>query len=138
MTDRFTESKRSRIMSRVRSKNTTTEKLVRSILHKMGYRFRLHVKNLPGKPDIVLPRFRKIIFVNGCFWHGHPDCKRATRPATNVEFWNKKIDGNIERDNKISRDLMKLGWQVLVIWQCQTKDVKSLMQRLTGFLKGNK
>src|SRR5262245_34234702 len=98
MADRFTAEQRSRNMSRVRGRDTQPEIIVRKLLHRLGYRFRLHRKGLPGKPDIVLPKYRTAIFVHGCFWHGHPGCRRSARPTTNVEFWNRKIDGNVERD----------------------------------------
>lgn len=134
MADRITPEERSRIMSRIKGRETKPEKLVRSLLHGMGYRFRLHAKNLPGKPDIVLPRHNKVIFVHGCFWHGHKRCKRAKRPATRKEFWNRKIDGNIKRDEKVKRQLRALGWQVLVVWQCQTRDQKKLSKLLDKFM----
>jgi DNA mismatch endonuclease (patch repair protein) len=96
--DVFSREKRSQIMSRVSGKNTKPELIVRSMLHSMGYRFRLHRSDLPGKPDITLPKYKKIIFVHGCFWHGHQDCQRAKRPTTNKKFWNEKLAKNIERD----------------------------------------
>src|SRR5438128_12503853 len=104
-------------MSRVRDRDTQPEKVVRSLLHSLGYRLRMHRRGLPGSPDIVLPRYRAIIFVHGCFWHGHKGCSRASRPTTNVDFWNRKIDGNIMRDEKTLGELKKLGWNALVIWQ---------------------
>lgn len=134
MVDKFSPAERSRIMSLVKGRDTSPEKLVRSILHKMGYRFRLHVKNLPGNPDIVLPKHRKIIFVHGCFWHGHKGCNRSKRPTTNVEFWDKKLSGNIQRDTKFRRKLKLMGWKVLVIWQCQTKNINKLQVKLENFL----
>lgn len=121
-------------MSLIKGRETKPEKLVRSLLHGLGYRFRLHDKNLPGKPDIVLPRHKKVIFVHGCFWHGHKQCKRAKRPATHKEFWNKKIDGNIKRDEKVKRQLKTLGWRVLVVWQCQTRNQEELRKRLEKFM----
>lgn len=136
MSDRFTPEERSRIMSRVKGQNTKPEKIVRSLLHAMGYRFRLHRKDLPGKPDIVLPKHRKVIFVHGCFWHGHENCGRAARPQANTEFWNKKLDSNIARDANTRVELEKLGWHFLIIWQCEMKDVEKLRQRLAHFLKG--
>lgn len=124
-------------MSRIKGRDTQPEKLVRSLLHRMGYRFRLHRKNLPGKPDIVLPRHRKIIIINGCFWHGHPDCKRSARPATNREFWNEKIDKNVARDARNLEALAELGWAVLVVWQCETKNQHMLTARLRTFLESS-
>ncbi len=134
MGERFTPEERSRIMSRIKGRETKPEKLVRSLLHRSGYRFRLHDKNLPGKPDIVLPRHKRVVFVHGCFWHGHKRCKRAKRPATRKEFWNKKIDGNIKRDEKVKRQLKKLGWRVLIVWQCQTHNQTELRNRLENFM----
>lgn len=136
MADTFTKEQRSKIMSRVKSTNTKPEILVRQLLHRMGYRFRLHRKDLPGKPDIVLPRHHKVIFVHGCFWHGHEGCPRAARPTTNVDFWNTKIDRNVERDVRNRQELEVLGWEPLVIWQCQTRDIKALQIRLRRFLVG--
>lgn len=129
---------RSRIMSRVKNRDTAPEKLVRQLLHKMGYRFRLQRKDLPGKPDIVLPKHRKVIFVHGCFWHGHEGCSRGARPTSNVDFWNKKIDKNIGRDINAQAELCELGWQTLVVWQCQTRNLADLQQRLQEFLADGK
>src|SRR5215813_14226357 len=105
MTDMFAPPERSRIMSRVKDRDTAPEKRVRSILHRMGYRFGLRSAKLPGKPDIVLTRHKKVVFVHGCFWHGHEGCRRSARPESNVEFWNRKIDGNIARDAKVRQEL---------------------------------
>lgn len=102
----------------------------------MGYRFRLYVRKLPGNPDIVLPRHKKIIFVHGCFWHGHQGCAKSRRPATNVEFWNEKISGNINRDNGNIVKLSELGWETLVVWECETKNTDQLVEKLTAFLAG--
>lgn len=124
-------------MSRVKGRNTAPEKNVRSLLHRMGYRFRIHLKNLPGNPDIVLPRHRKIIFVHGCFWHGHQGCSRAKRPASNVDFWNHKIDKNIERDISVREKLESLGWKVLVVWQCGIRDKEALQIQLKDFMGGS-
>jgi DNA mismatch endonuclease (patch repair protein) len=133
MTDRFTKQQRSEIMARIKGRNTTPERTVRSMLHKMGYRFRLHVRELPGRPDIVLPRHGKIILVHGCFWHGH-NCGRGTRPGTNPEFWNRKIDGNMERDKRTRKGLHSLSWKVLVLWECQIKNGETLHRRLRKFM----
>lgn len=108
-------------MSHVKSKNTKPEVLVRRFLFAHGFRFRLHRKDLPGKPDIVLPKYKTIIFVNGCFWHGHSNCKYATIPETNHDFWENKISGNVERDKLTFDTLEKSGWRVIVIWQCELK-----------------
>jgi DNA mismatch endonuclease, patch repair protein len=119
-TDVFTPEKRSEVMARVGTKNTKPELLVRSLLHKMGYRFRLHRKDLPGSPDIVLPKYRTVIFVHGCFWHRHPGCRRATTPKNNFEYWERKFDRNKERDEKAKSALGERGWNVLTVWECET------------------
>lgn len=135
MTDRVTPEQRSRNMARVKGRDTKPERLVRSLIHGMGYRFRLHRADLPGKPDIVLPSLRKVIIVNGCFWHGHPDCRRSVRPSTNREFWDIKIDGNIARDARNLAALEALGWRVLIVWQCETKNHEALEAALERFLR---
>jgi DNA mismatch endonuclease, patch repair protein len=134
VTDTFSREKRSEIMSKISRKNTSTEIAIRKIVFKMGYRYRLHVRELPGCPDLVLPKHKKIIFINGCFWHGHLNCNRSKRPKTNIDFWNKKIEGNISRDKIILGNLKKLGWRVLVIWQCQIKDQVIIKTILEDFL----
>ncbi|MDF1614346.1 very short patch repair endonuclease [Desulfurivibrio dismutans] len=121
-------------MSRVGGKNTKPEIAVRSLLHSLGYRFRLHRKDLPGKPDITLPKYKKVIFVHGCFWHGHEDCPRSKRPSTNEEFWREKLDKNIERDKETVTALKKLGWDVLTVWACEVKDTNKLKTKLLSFL----
>ena len=133
--DVFSKEKRSQIMSRVSGKNTKPEIVVRSLLHKMGYRFRLHRKDLPGKPDITLPKYKKVIFVHGCFWHGHPGCSRSKRPATNQKFWSEKLDKNIERDKVSVNALSQLGWEVLTVWSCEVKDTNKLKINLLSFLE---
>lgn len=124
-------------MAQVKSKNTKPEKSVRSLLHRLGFRFRLHRPDLPGRPDITLPGRRVVIFVHGCFWHQHRGCVHAARPASNREYWDVKLDKNVERDARNTRLLKKLGWKVLVVWECQTteKRLKSLTVRLTRLLK---
>ena len=134
MVDVFSEQKRSWIMGRVKGRDTKPEMLVRSLLHRMGFRFRLHRKDLPGNPDIVLPRYKKVIFVHGCFWHGHPGCPRSKRPTTNRPFWDRKLDGNLERDKRFCAELSGLGWKVLVIWQCETKVPDILAKKVERFL----
>lgn len=124
-------------MSRIRSKDTTPEKTVRSLLHRMGYRFRLHRRDLPGKPDIVLPKYRTAIFVHGCFWHRHPGCRCTTTPKSNVDFWQAKFRANVERDRKARRDLRAGGWQVVVVWECQTKHLDTLAERLEAQFKSH-
>lgn len=122
-------------MSRVKGVNTKPEKAVRSIIHRMGFRFRLHRRDLPGKPDIVLPRHRKVVFVHGCFWHGHKACRRSSRPETNKEFWDEKLSRNIERDRRKIRELKKMGWDVLLIWQCELKKAGLVESKLARFLR---
>lgn len=121
-------------MSKIKSKNTRPEILVRKFLFSKGFRFRIADKRLPGKPDIVLPKYRTSIFINGCFWHGHENCKYAKLPTSNVEFWNSKISGNIERDSRNNAELEKLGWRVITIWQCQLK-AKTVEKTLNQLLK---
>ncbi len=122
-------------MSRISGKDTKPEILVRSLLHRMGYRFRLHKKELPGKPDITLPKHKKVIFVHGCFWHGHENCLRSKRPSTNVVFWNKKINGTIERDKQNIQNLENLGWKTLILWTCEIKNHDVLKRKLTSFME---
>lgn len=118
-TDTFTSEERSEIMRRVKGKNTKPEVWVRSVLHRIGYRFRLHRKDLPGNPDIVLPRYRAVIFVHGCFWHQHPGCRKATIPKNNREYWERKLQRNVQRDQTAKASLEKLGWRVLTLWECE-------------------
>ena len=132
--DVFDVEKRSWIMSRVKSKNTKPEMMVRSIIYHLGYRYRLYQSDLPGKPDIVLPGRRKVIFIHGCFWHGHKECKRSARPSTNIPFWEEKLNKNIERDKQHLKQLRESGWDVLVVWQCELKDVDRLIEKLQHFL----
>src|SRR5262245_5173159 len=134
MADIFTRQDRSRIMALVKGKNTKPEKTVRSLLFSSGYRFRLHDRKLPGNPDIVLRKYRKIVFVHGCFWHGHKDCSRAARPSSNVLFWNKKLDKNKERDERFQRMLKRDGWKVLTIWECETRKTQKILAKLKRFL----
>ena len=112
-------------MRRIQSSNTKPEKMVRSLLHRMGFRFRINQINLPGKPDIVLKKHSTIIFVHGCFWHGHRNCKRSNTPKTNRDYWINKIQTNVKRDKKNIRELKKQGWKVIVVWECNAnKTVK--------------
>ena len=134
MSDVFSKEKRSWIMSRVKGRDTKPEILVRSFVHRMGFRFRVQRRDLPGNPDIVLPRHGKVILVHGCFWHGHKRCPRSKRPTTNKGFWNKKLDRNIERDKQFRRMLRSMGWKVLVVWQCETRKPEKLLGKLERFL----
>lgn len=118
--DIYSRAKRSRIMACIKRRDTMPELRVRRALHRLGYRFRLHRKDLPGTPDIVLPRHRTIIFVHGCFWHGHPGCPRASSPSTRREYWEAKFAANVHRDERNQADLMEQGWRVLTLWECET------------------
>ena len=121
---------RSRNMSAIKSKNTKPEIKVRKILHSMGYRFRLHSKDLPGSPDIVLPKYKTVIFVHGCFWHRHENCKYASTPKTRKEFWNKKFTENKKRDSEIQEKIKILDWRSFVIWECETKNLENLRDKI--------
>ncbi len=134
MTDHVSRKKRSLIMAAVHSKDTKPEMAVRRLTHGMGYRYRLHVANLPGRPDLVFPSRGKVLFVHGCFWHRHTGCRYATLPKSRVEFWNAKFAANVARDRRARRELKKLGWQVLTVWQCELKDQSKLAERLDEFL----
>lgn len=131
--DTLTPSQRSTVMSHVKAKNSKPELQVRSALHKLGYRYRLHRKDLPGCPDLVFPARKKVIFVHGCFWHGHC-CPRGKLPQTNVEFWTTKIEKNTARDAKALEKLHTLGWEVEVIWECEIRSDKQFLLKLTQFL----
>jgi len=123
MPDMFDPQKRSEIMAKVHSANTAPEIRIRKLLHSMGYRFRLQRRDLPGNPDIVLPKYKTVIFVHGCFWHGCPTCRHAKiRPTANAEYWNKKLDRTMDRDKSNKASLEHIGWQVLVIWECETRN----------------
>ena len=133
MVDRIDKQVRSANMSRIRSKDTKPELKVRKILHKLGYRFRLHRKDIPGRPDIVLPKHKTVVFVNGCFWHRHSGCK-SYNPKSKVEFWQGKFKDNQARDKIIKQQLSDLGWRQLVIWECETKDKSRVQNILRDFL----
>ena len=125
--DCFDVTTRRKVMQSVRSNDTKPELAVRSFLFRHGFRFRLHVKSLPGHPDIVLPKYKTVIEVRGCFWHRHPGCRQATMPSSNVEFWQKKFKRNVDRDRKTEKQLNELGWNLIVIWECELRE--------DGFLK---
>ena len=126
---------RSDIMRAVKRANTAPEIIVRQVLHALGIRFRLHRRDLPGSPDVVLPRFRTVIFVHGCFWHRHPDCRYTTTPKTRLDYWLPKFAANIERDHRKEAQLQALGWRVLLVWECETKQRGELTLRLRRELK---
>ena len=134
MSDIFSSEKRSNIMSKISGKNTKPEILIRKFLFSKGFRYRINVKTLPGKPDIVLPKYKTIIFVNGCFWHGH-NCKKGKLPSSNTDFWKEKISNNKSRDAKNSDLLVKLGWKVIIIWQCEISKIDNRTKILNKLLE---
>lgn len=134
MADDRSPAKRSLNMSHIRSRDTSPELKVRSMIHRAGYRYRLHVKEMPGKPDIVMPRYRTAIFVNGCFWHRHLDCRYATMPKTNIDYWQQKFKRNVDRDQATYNALRQDGWSIVVIWECQTRDRIGLSKLLAEIL----
>ena len=125
---------RSRNMSAIKSKNTKPEIKVRKVRHSMGYRFRLHRKDLPGSPDIVLPKYKTVIFVHGCFWHRHENCKYASTPKTRKEFWENKFNANKIRDQKKLKEIKNLGWKFIIIWECEARDIQSIEEKIKRFL----
>lgn len=135
MTDTVNVKKRSEIMARIRGRDTQPELVVRRIAHRLGFRFRLHRKDLPGSPDIVFPRYRSIIMVHGCFWHRHRGCRFASIPKTNVRYWEDKFASNVVRDSENKLHLRERGWRVLVIWECETKDHQVLANRIASYLQ---
>ncbi len=135
MVDRISPEHRSWNMSRIRGKDTKPELIVSSHLHKMGFRFRLHRKDLPGKPDIVLPKYKTVIFVHGCFWHRHKNCKYSYNPKSRKEFWREKFEGNVERDKRNRKKLSSLDWKAVVLWECQITDNAKLQQLIRKSLK---
>jgi len=139
MTDIWSKEKRSVVMSKIRSKNTKPEIILRKYLHKRGFRFRIHKKDLPGKPDIVMPKYRIAIFVHGCFWHYHADCREGRLPNTNSSFWTDKLLKNISRDQEHQQKLQELGWKVLVIWECELETAlkNDTMDNFIGKIKFN-
>jgi DNA mismatch endonuclease, patch repair protein len=135
MTDIVTPARRSEMMSRIRGRDTAPEKAVRSVLHGLGYRFRLHVGHLPGSPDIVLPKYQTAILVHGCFWHRHKGCRFCYVPKSRIDFWEKKFSANQRRDKGAHSALKKLGWRVIVIWECETRNRSGLAARLASKLQ---
>ncbi len=134
MADVLTPNQRSRNMSAIRGKDTKPEIVVRRVAHRLGYRFRLHRQDLSGRPDLVFPRLRKVVFVHGCFWHMHSCRKGCVTPKTNADFWQAKRAGNVARDRRTVRRLRADGWKVLVLWECQTRDTDAVRDRLSEFL----
>jgi len=138
MVDLLTSERRSWNMSQIKGRNTRPELRLRSLLHRAGFRFRLHAKQLPGRPDVVLPKYRTAIFVHGCFWHRHPGCRDTTTPSTRREFWQEKFDGNVRRDARNRAALEATGWTVVTVWECELKtDAEGIVRRLADKLRGN-
>ena len=135
MVDRLTVKERSWNMSRIKSENTGPEKRVRSLLHSLGFRFRLHRRDLPGTPDIVLPKYSTVVFVHGCFWHQHPGCKAACQPASRTDYWTPKLARNAQRDKENQIALKALGWNVVVVWECELKDTDTLVEKLKTVIR---
>jgi len=130
-----TSLERSRTMRAVKSNDTAAELAVRRIAHNLGYRYRLHRRDLPGKPDMVFPGRRKVIFVHGCFWHQHQGCDRSRMPKSNEGYWRPKLQRNVERDARVQAELADMGWDVLIVWECEVKHTEMLKERLSGFLR---
>src|SRR3712207_6286763 len=126
MSDKLDPISRSELMGRVRARDTKPELIVRTLAHRLGYRFRIHLNKLPGRPDLAFTKRRKVIFVHGCFWHRHPDCRRTTKPLTRPAFWEAKFARNVKRDSRNERALREQGWDVLVVWECETRDIGNL------------
>lgn len=133
--DRLDAQRRSENMRRIKSKNTKPEVLLRSLLHKAGYRFRVHRKDLPGNPDIVFPGRRKVIFVHGCFWHQHAGCREGRLPSTRQEYWRPKLERNVQRDTVAIEQLQAQGWSVLTIWECELNDSSDFLNRIETYLR---
>ena len=134
MVDSISIERRSWNMSRIKGRDTKPEILVRSLLHRKGFRFRLHQKNLPGRPDIVLRKYGTVIFVNGCFWHRHKNCPDATLPKSKTEFWQNKFDQTVKRDKSNREKLISLGWKVLTVWECEATNTPRLLSLITNEL----
>jgi DNA mismatch endonuclease (patch repair protein) len=132
--DTLSPKERSERMTRIRSTDTKPERIVRSLLHSLGFRYRLHLRNLPGVPDLVFTKKKKVIFVHGCFWHRHPGCKASHIPKTRRDFWEVKLRNNRERDAFVQGQLLDLGWQIFIVWECETKNVSHLASCLGNFL----
>ena len=137
MTDSFSKDVRSRMMSKIRSKDTKPEKIVRSLMHSLGLRFRLHDSKLPGSPDLVMKKFRTVVYVHGCFWHSHPGCKYATRPKSNLDYWDGKLKNNVERDKLNQKEITAMGWRSIILWECETKYLEMLQRKLETYFNQN-
>ena len=135
MADTLTVAERSQLMAKIRGKNTRPEIAARSLLHRAGYRFRIHLASLPGKPDIVLPRYHTTVFVHGCFWHRHKGCKAASTPKSHRKFWADKFSRNVANDKKHLRQLQRLGWKVVTVWECQLRRPERVLRRIQGVLR---
>ena len=136
MVDRISEEQRSWNMSRIRGADTRPELQLRSLLHGAGYRFRLHDPKLPGRPDMILKKYRAVIFVNGCYWHRHPNCPNTTTPGTRTEFWQAKFDDTVERDKRKAAELTDRGWRVITIWECELeKDPQGVLDGILSLLE---
>jgi len=133
--DHVSPEKRSEIMALVRSKDTRPEMVIRKLVHSLGYRYRLHCTDLPGKPDLVFRSKKKVIFIHGCFWHGHKGCSKARLPNSRGDFWRAKREKNLRRDARVKRALNQKGWSYMVIWQCQIKDLKKVSRKILIFLE---
>lgn len=139
MADRLSKERRSWNMSRIGGKNTKPELKLRSMLHRAGYRFRLHRKDLSGRPDIVLPKYKTAIFVHGCYWHRHPGCPKATMPSSNTDFWAEKFEATVARDRKNISEIKKAGWQPLTVWECELeKDPDGVLSEISEKLEGGR
>lgn len=136
MADKITHERRSWNMSRIKGRDTTPELQLRSLLHRAGFRFRLYVRELPGKPDIVLPKYHTVIFVHGCFWHRHEGCRNATMPSTRTAFWKSKFDSNVSRDERNQNVLKAAGWTVFTVWECELKsDASGVVEKLSHAIR---
>ena len=135
MTDIVDSRRRSAMTSRIRGRDTGPEVVVRRIAHRLGFRFRLHRKDLPGRPDLAFPRYRSVVFVHGCFWHRHEGCRSACEPKTRISFWSEKFNRNVARDRDNEEALRALGWRVLVIWECEIRNRAALEECLLDYLR---
>lgn len=132
--DIVSANQRSRMMARIKGKSTKPEIAVRQEAYRLGYRFKLHRQDLPGSPDLAFSRLKLVVFVNGCFWHRHRNCKYAYNPKTNIEFWTRKFKNNVDRDKKVKNELEGMGWRVATIWECETADVVALRRTVSAIL----